>query len=202
MPAVLLVARWFAGEGTARRAAPFLALAPMALFVATTGDAVFMALAALAAAIWLVEGEAFMLVLFVPLAAGGMQGKGEGIPELLLFTLLVSLAFGWRRLRRVAYLWGGFAIAFATWLPWYAWRHIHHVANVYSLSDSLNPVYLLDHTDRLHIGLWSIEHHYFGVHEWPLLAPVVVSITTGRPAIALPRVCRPCVRRCSVISQS
>jgi len=46
VPAVLLVARWFAGEGTARRAAPFLVLAPMALFVATTGDAVFMALAA------------------------------------------------------------------------------------------------------------------------------------------------------------
>jgi len=139
--------------------------------------AVFMALAALAAAIWLVEGEAFMLVLFVPLAAGGMQGKGEGIPELLLFTLLVSLAFGWRRLRRVAYLWGGFAIAFATWLPWYAWRHVHHVANVYSLSDSLNPAYLLDHTDRLHIGLWSIEHHYFGVHEWPLLAPAAVVLS-------------------------
>jgi hypothetical protein len=46
VPAVLLSARLLAGEDAARRAAPYLVLAPMALFVATTGDAVFMALAA------------------------------------------------------------------------------------------------------------------------------------------------------------
>jgi len=46
VPAVLLTARTVAGEDAARRAAPYLVLAPMALFVATTGDAVFMALAA------------------------------------------------------------------------------------------------------------------------------------------------------------
>jgi hypothetical protein len=139
--------------------------------------AVFMALGVLAAALWLVEGEAFMLVLYVPLAAGAMQGKGEGIPELLFFTILVSLGFGLRRLRRLAFLWGGFAVAFATWLPWYAWRHVHHVANVYSLKDSFNPAYLLDHTDRLHIGLHAIGRHYFGLHEWPLLAPVAIVLS-------------------------
>ncbi len=46
VPAVLLAARTLAGEATARRAALYLVLAPVALFVATTGDAVFMALAA------------------------------------------------------------------------------------------------------------------------------------------------------------
>jgi hypothetical protein len=47
IPAVLLATSVVLGSDTAaRRAAPFLVLAPMALFVATTGDAVFAALAA------------------------------------------------------------------------------------------------------------------------------------------------------------
>jgi hypothetical protein len=43
VPAVLLATRAVAGTGPARTVAPFLALAPFALFVATTGDAVFTA---------------------------------------------------------------------------------------------------------------------------------------------------------------
>jgi hypothetical protein len=50
-PAVVLTAGAVAGEAAARRAAPFVVLAPLALFVATTGDAVFMALGAWAVAL-------------------------------------------------------------------------------------------------------------------------------------------------------
>jgi methylthioxylose transferase len=46
VPAVLIATRAVAGADAARAAAPFLVLAPFALFVATTGDAVFMAAAA------------------------------------------------------------------------------------------------------------------------------------------------------------
>ncbi len=56
VPAVLITTRLMAGESAARRAAPFLVLAPLALFVATTGDAVFMALAAWAVALLAVAG--------------------------------------------------------------------------------------------------------------------------------------------------
>jgi hypothetical protein len=55
--AVLVVARAVAGEDAARRAAPFLVLAPMALFVATTGDAVFLALAAWSVALLVLAAE-------------------------------------------------------------------------------------------------------------------------------------------------
>ncbi|HEV7536319.1 MAG TPA: hypothetical protein VGP90_11825, partial [Acidimicrobiia bacterium] len=51
VPAVLVTTRLLAGDAAARRATPFLVLAPLALFVATTGDAVFMALAAWAVAL-------------------------------------------------------------------------------------------------------------------------------------------------------
>ena len=56
--AVLVTTRVVAGEGAARQAAPFLVLAPLALFVATTGDAVFMALAAWAVAFAAMAGVA------------------------------------------------------------------------------------------------------------------------------------------------
>jgi hypothetical protein len=46
VPAVVLAARAVGGDAAARQATPFLVVSPMALFVATTGDAVFMALAA------------------------------------------------------------------------------------------------------------------------------------------------------------
>jgi hypothetical protein len=49
--AVAIAVRALAGEGAARTAVPFLVLAPFALFVATTGDAVFMALSAWAIAL-------------------------------------------------------------------------------------------------------------------------------------------------------
>ena len=55
--AVLVVARCVAGEDAARRAAPFLVLAPLALFVATTGDAVFLALAAWSIALLALAAE-------------------------------------------------------------------------------------------------------------------------------------------------
>jgi hypothetical protein len=41
VPAVLLIVRDVAGEATARRALPFLVLAPAAVYVASTGDALF-----------------------------------------------------------------------------------------------------------------------------------------------------------------
>jgi methylthioxylose transferase len=68
--AVLVVARAVAGEDAARRAAPFLVLAPMALFVATTGDAVFLALAAWSVALLVVAAEHHRPALAV--AAGGI----------------------------------------------------------------------------------------------------------------------------------
>jgi hypothetical protein len=141
--------------------------------------AFFMALALLCGALWLVEAELFSLVLFVPFAAGGIQGKGEGIPELAFFLVMLSIALGRRRLRRLAWLWGGFAVAVATWLPWYAWRHVHHVANVFSVKDSFDPAYLLDHTDRFHLGYYALEHHYLDPHEWSVIVPVAVLLSLG-----------------------
>jgi hypothetical protein len=138
--------------------------------------AAFMALAALTGALWLARGEVFALVLFVPFAAGAMQGKGEGIPELLLFVALVSVALG-RSWRRLAWLWAGVGAGLVAWLPWYWWRHAHDVANVFSVKDSLNPGYLADHTDRLHLGWNVLRTHYTAPHEWSVIVPAVLVLS-------------------------
>ena len=52
VPAVLVTAREMAGERSARDAAPFLVLAPAALWVATSADAVFMGVTAWAVALF------------------------------------------------------------------------------------------------------------------------------------------------------
>lgn len=52
VPAVLVAAREMAGESRARAAAPFLVLAPAALWVATSGDALFMGVSAWAVALF------------------------------------------------------------------------------------------------------------------------------------------------------
>jgi hypothetical protein len=98
VPAVLITARLLAGEDAARRAAPFLVLAPLALFVATTGDAVFMALAAWAVALLAVAGANDRLV-----AAGAAGAVGASalyftyglVP--LLAALGAVVLWHWRR---------------------------------------------------------------------------------------------------------
>ena len=99
---MLLVARSFAGEDGGRRAAPFLVLAPMALFVATTGDAVFMALAAWSIALLALAVDHGRLLL--ALAAGGAGATTlyftYGLVPLLAALGVVVLWHGRRSPRR------------------------------------------------------------------------------------------------------
>jgi hypothetical protein len=139
--------------------------------------AMFMVLVLLSAALWLVEGEVFQLVLLVPLAAGAMQGKGEGIPELLLFLVLLTVALRAAGRRRLALLWAGAGLALLTWVPWYLWRHAHDVPNVFSIKDSLDPAYLFDHTDRLRLGLRVLTRHYGNPKEWGIAVPAATVLS-------------------------
>jgi hypothetical protein len=152
--------------------------------------AIFLVLAALAAALWLVEGELFLLLLVVPMAAGGIAGKGEGLPQLLLYIALVSAVVGRGRVARLGWLWGAVAVALATLAPWLVWRRANDVENVYSVRDSFNPAYLLDHTDRLDRGLSALTRHYTQPREWSLIVPVALVLSAWawwrwRSAVAL-----------------
>lgn len=83
VPAVLLAARSIAGEEAARRAAPFVALAPGAVWIATTADALFMGIGAWAVALTLlaINGRG---------RRSDMLALGGGV----LFGVSLHLSFG------------------------------------------------------------------------------------------------------------
>ncbi len=82
-PAVLIAARELAGEARARAAAPFVALAPVALWVATSADALFMGVAA--------AGIALMVV-----ATGRAGRRGDALAAAggLTLGLALHLSYG------------------------------------------------------------------------------------------------------------
>ena len=84
VPAVLLTLRAVAGESAARRAAPFLVLAPTALYVATTADAFFAGVAA-----WSVA-----LVVLASTTEPGRRADRRALGGGLLFGAALMLSYG------------------------------------------------------------------------------------------------------------
>ena len=81
--AVLIAARAVAGEGAARRAAPFLVLLPAAVWIGTTADAFFMGVAA-----WAVT------LLILAIRSTGRRTVGFAIAGGVLFGVVGMLSYG------------------------------------------------------------------------------------------------------------
>lgn len=102
VPAALISVRALAGEGAARRAAPYLVLAPAAVWIATTADALFMgvgawAVAATVLAITSAGRRSDLLAALGGLAFGLAAMLSYGLVLLAAIPLAVSLSR--RRLR-------------------------------------------------------------------------------------------------------
>ncbi|MCO7219336.1 hypothetical protein [Klenkia sp. PcliD-1-E] len=91
VPAVLVTVRAVAGEGHARVVAPFLVLAPIALWVATSADALFAGVAS-----WGVAGLATAAV------SSGRRRDAKALAGGLLLGLALFLSFGLTALGLVA----------------------------------------------------------------------------------------------------
>lgn len=83
VPAALIAARSIAGEESARRAAPFLVLAPAAIWLATSADALFMGVGA-----WAVAATVLAL------AADGGRSRRLAVAGGFLFGLCALLSYG------------------------------------------------------------------------------------------------------------
>ncbi|HJQ01792.1 MAG TPA: hypothetical protein VJ851_09335 [Jatrophihabitans sp.] len=99
VPAGLLTARQLAGEETARRAAPFLAFAPSAVWVATSADALFLGFSAWGIALLAVAADrrsaatrADLLALLGGLLLGAALYCSYGIAPLGLVAVAVVLS--------------------------------------------------------------------------------------------------------------
>jgi hypothetical protein len=105
VPAVLVAARETAGEAFARRAAPYVALAPCALWIATSADALFAGVAAWAAtAVVLATGRAGrradLLAIAGGLGFGVALNLSYGLGLVALIPLVVAVSR--RRVRPLA----------------------------------------------------------------------------------------------------
>jgi hypothetical protein len=137
--------------------------------------AIYTALALLCAAGWLVERSGFALFLAFAFSAAAISIKSEGLPELVLYLGIVSVA-GWRSRRALLPLWGAFAAATATTVPWLAWRSAHDVSNVFSLSDALSPSYLSDRTELLRSAAHILGSDVTSIRQWSLIVPLVLAL--------------------------
>jgi hypothetical protein len=173
-----------------------LLAAPEFLRQAQGGDAdvplaIYLALGILAAAGWLAFRSGFALGLVFIFASTAIAIKSEGILELFLDLAIVSVA-GWRARRALLPLWGVAVLAVATSAPWFAWRAIHGIPNVFSFRDAISPSYLRQHTDLLRSGLHILGHHFASVREWSLVVPLAVALGVAgflrerRPAWLVP----------------
>jgi len=116
VPAVAVITRELAGESAARGALPFLVLAPVAVYVASTADALFAGVGAWALAAFVVatgrrdrQGDALALV------AGALFGVTILLSygSVLIGVLPLAVAVGRRRARPLVLMGVGGAVALA-----------------------------------------------------------------------------------------
>ena len=142
--AVLVTVRALCGEAVARRAAPFLVLAPAAVWMGTSADGYFAAVAAWAVA-------------FLALAVTGHRPRSTGLASGLLFGLTAYLSYGltlfaviaggvlllgFRRLRPLPYLLAGFVVVPAAFtVAGFNWWEAYHllVTRYYQGAGGIRP---------------------------------------------------------------
>ncbi|MEV1067030.1 hypothetical protein [Streptomyces sp. NPDC050263] len=142
--AVLITVRALSGEALARRAAPFLALAPAAVWMGTSADGYFAAVAAWAVA-------------FLALAVTGHRPRATGLASGLLFGLTAYLSYGLtlfvviaagvlllgsRRLRPLPYVLAGFVVVPAVFtIAGFNWWEAYHllVTRYYQGAGGIRP---------------------------------------------------------------
>jgi hypothetical protein len=172
---VLLVALVWAGAflgSRVTRPVVWAALLPGAVFLvygqASSGYAdvpvaIFLGLGVLATGVWLESGRRGDLPVACLLLAGAAQIKNEGFSGAIV--VLVAAACYVLLARRS--LLRGFALAAAALvavaiLPWRLWLYANHIPGDHSLSETFNPVYLIDHFNRVWPSLKALEAQITG----------------------------------------
>ncbi|MFF6996165.1 hypothetical protein ACFY93_14640 [Streptomyces sp. NPDC008313] len=163
--AVLVALRALAGEAVARRAAPFLVLAPAAVWAGTSADGYFAAVAAWALAL-------------LALAVTGRSPRTAGLASGLLFGLALYLSYGLTlialvagavlllgraRLRPLPYVAAGFAVVPAVFtLLGFDWWEAYHLL-----------------VERYYQGAGGIRPYGYWVWANPACTVLVVGVATA-----------------------
>lgn len=144
--------------------------------VADVPLAVYLALAVLAAALWLTTGERFFVGVAAVAAAAAASIKVEGTPQLIVLVALPTLLVWPIVRRRGAVLLTALVAAWATSVPWLVWRALHDVPSAFSLRNAIDPGYLVDRAARISPSAEAVATSLAG-RDWPLIVPVFFALT-------------------------
>lgn len=167
-----------------------LALAPNVAFyfeavLADLAVAYFVALGALACALWLLEETREWLPLAAIFLAAASLTKTEGFMLSLVLVVALGLAVlaakrrPWRPLLLLA---SAPILALAPWKLWLATNDQALGSVLYSVSDALRPAYLADRIDRLTYAAGELLGLVFDPRRWLLIAPL--ALLAGALALA------------------
>lgn len=183
---VAAVARLFAGRvrPTLLWCGIFLLLASPAVFRQAQGGgadlpvAFSLALFALGCVGWLAGSGGFALVVAFIGAAGALHTKSEGLPQLLLLAVAMTIVGARSGRLRIGAVWVVVAVALLTLAPWLIWLHVHGVHDEpIAFSKAIDPSYLADHLDRGRAAIRGVARWPLKPTEWLLEVPLALALS-------------------------
>lgn len=138
--------------------------------------AMYVTLALVAAAVWLLRRSMFALILVGVFAAAAFSIKSEGYPDIAVWLVVLTVVSWPLARRRLIPVWAAVGLGAVTSLPWLAWKAIHHVPNQIQLGDLLSPSYLAHHGATRNEAIHVITHHFTNVKEWTIVIPLFVVV--------------------------
>lgn len=145
--------------------------------------AMFVFLAVVSFAVWLVEGDNRVLALGAIMLAAAANTKNEGTAVAIAVLLIAGLIVLLRRPRR-PFLVAGAGVVVAGILPWRAWLSAHGIEGDIPISKAVDPSYLLDRLDRVWPSVKAINAQFAEQGRWvyliPLAALMIVAAVASR----------------------
>jgi hypothetical protein len=149
--------------------------------------AIYLSLCVLVGVGWLATGAAFYLVPLAVFAATALAIKTEGLPEVALVAVALTVAGLLTARRRLLGLWSAFGVAALSYVPWLVWRADHDVTSRVGLGAALSP-----DVGRVGTTVGTVARHLTSPREWLLVVPLALALAVlgavreRRPAWLVP----------------
>jgi hypothetical protein len=139
--------------------------------------AVYVILALVAGSVWVVRGDRFALVVGIAMALTAASIKGEGLPQLALYGVILG-AFAFREERRRVLVALTIPLAGVLGaLPWRLWLATHDAPGRIRYGPAFHPHFMIDRADRIQPAFASIQRHLLEPRSWLLALPLLLVAT-------------------------
>jgi hypothetical protein len=129
------------------------------------------------AGVWVVKGDSLALAIGIATAVAATSIKGEGLPQLLLYGLVLgSFAFGEDRRRLLIALTIPLAGILGA-IPWRVWLMTHDAPGRIRYGPAFSPRFMIDRADRIDPAFTSIMRNLLEPRSWLIALPLLVVVT-------------------------